>query len=149
MTLVFHASTDRHAMWNGPKRYLRIVVHDNLEKFRAAAEKFSPHMDWDHAAGAFHPSQKREKWEPLLQRWVPTSSPHYAGIIRLSLSHTEVEVVAHEVTHAAAHIYRENVDESGSLGDNCGEAEERFAYILGDLVASVTNAMHFRGVWTL
>ncbi len=83
MTRVLHASTRRHEEWGGPKRYIRIIVHDTTAEFQKKVKAYNPFMTWSHAAGAFHPAPDRERCDEH-GNWVRVTPPHWAGVMRLS-----------------------------------------------------------------
>ncbi|WP_409463592.1 hypothetical protein [Amycolatopsis sp. GA6-003] len=131
----FSIATDRI----GPRRWCWVVVHPDLDHFRAAAIRTAPWHGtayWDGCLGCFQPVAYRERHdgEAWVGRW-PANG--YAGILRLAEGHVSPEIVAHELVHASAQIYRMNVDRDVRLGDDCGEREEQLAYIYGELFASL------------
>lgn len=71
----------------------------------------------------------------------------YVGTLRLSREAATSEIVAHECVHCAVAIYRRRFAEQVDLGTDCGEPEERLAYIIGRTMRTVTNALHGMGVW--
>lgn len=141
MTTVLHASTTHHDIWKGPKRYVRIIIHDNVDEFRTAADAYSPQSDFSGATGCFHPAIWREKFNEEKKRWEFTGDKHYAGTIRLADEHITYNVLTHESVHAAAHIWRMDVTKAVHLGWNCARNEEWFAYIVGDLTQQVIAAV--------
>lgn len=147
MPLILHASTDRHYMWGGPRQYIRILIHDTTKELQKAASRFRPYEDWSSAGGVFHSPDIRETYFEETDEWKTTSDPHYAGMIRFSRDYLNTEVVAHEAAHAAIFIYRRDLDENVTLGDEVGEKEENLCYIIGDVTASVNTALHVGGVF--
>jgi hypothetical protein len=131
----FLIATDRV----GPRRWCWVAVHPDLDHFRAAANRTAPHHGlafWDGCLGCFQPAIYRERhvdgeW---IGRW-PANG--YAGVLRLIEGHVTSEIVAHELVHAAAQIYRMNVRQGIRLGEDCGEREEQFAYVYGGLSGSL------------
>lgn len=144
MTTVIHASTSRHAEWDGPARYIRIVLHETVADLQRAASRYRRN-DFSNAAGCFHPAPAREHYDGTT--WVNTTPKHWAGVLRLARDHLFPEVVAHESTHAALAIYRVDVAAYVQLGNDCGRREETLAYIVGDVTANVTDALHQAGAW--
>lgn len=144
MTKVLYASTTRHEEWHGPKRYVCIVVHDTVEEFRRACARYNYNDSsggWEGAVGAFHPVDRREKYDKAKKRWIDITPKHFVGVIRLCREWCTDEVIVHEVVHAACHIFRLDVAKRVNLGTNCFVNEERFAYIVGNLAASVNEAL--------
>lgn len=128
-------------MWGGPKRWIRIVVHETTAEFQAAAAKYQPNADWDGTAGAFHPAAHRERWDSKTGEWVPTSDPYFAGVMRLSKEQLDNETIVHECVHAGVAIYRSNIKQKVNLGDDVSDNEELLAYLIGDLARDVFAAL--------
>lgn len=134
----FTISTDRI----GPRRWCWVRIHDTVEDLRAAKTKLNP--------ASADPTVDAETWAC----WQPTCygknedgnpvwpSNGYAGLIRLAEGHITAEIVAHELVHAAAAIYRMNVAPSIRLGKDIGIREEDFAYIYGEVYASFETQWH-------
>lgn len=144
MTKVLYASTTRHDEWQGPKRYVCIVIHDTEEEFRRAAARHNYNdasRGWETAVGAFHPIERREKYDRSKKRWTNNTHPHFTGTIRTSVKWVTDEIIVHEVVHAASHIFRLDVAKRVNLGTDCHQNEEWFAYIVGDLSASVLKML--------
>jgi len=134
---ILYASTTRQAEWSGPKRYLRIVIHENREFFY-------DYLNYEVASttlACFQPARRREKFDEDKGEWVNLTNKHYGGTIHLIDGWIQHGIVAHECVHAAAHIWRMDVQDEIMLGDNCGYREEGFAYLVGDLVQGVMNAI--------
>lgn len=129
----------------GPRRWCWVVVHPDLEHFRAAANRTAPHHGvgfWEGCLGCFQPVSYRERhvngeW---IGRW-PANG--YAGALRLAEGHVTSEIVAHELMHAALAVYRMNVRGDVRLGEDCGEREEQLAYIYGELCGSLMAHNNF------
>lgn len=87
------------------------------------------------------PTLYQAKYNRKRKQWEDTTSP-FAGVMRLSLSHLRPDVFVHEATHAALHITRlHDWAQPGGEGhtrfDEMGQAEEAFAYLLGNLSAAL------------
>ena len=149
MTKVLYASTWRHEIWKGPKRYIAIVVYDDLDKFRDACSGLDrdPRMEWKEAVGGFFGIPLSEKQNPKTKNWERSGPKHFAGTMRLAGGWTTDEVILHEVMHAACHIYRLDVDYSVDVGSYCETNEENLAYITGDIGASVVKSLTDGGIW--
>jgi hypothetical protein len=132
---VLHASTTKHEWWGGPKRYIRIVVHETTPALQRAAARYRG-TDFSNAAGCFHPAPERERFHN--GEWTSVTDPHWAGVLRVSKEWLDTEVVIHECLHAALAIYRMDVSTFVRLENGCGEREETLAYIAGDLTANVS-----------
>jgi hypothetical protein len=140
MSDILHVSTLRHEEWGGPKRYIRITVHDNLSEFRKAAQNYSPHEDFVGSVGCFHPAPTRERY--VGKRWVDITDEHWGGVMRLAKGWINLEVVAHESVHAAAAIWRRDVMPNLRLGEDCGPHEEMLAYMVGDISMGVYRKLY-------
>lgn len=143
-TVVLHASTSRHEEWGGPKRYVRVMLHPDVEHLRVAAARYAG-GDFSQAAGCFHPAPDR--WRSVDGEWVMVTDPHWAGVLRLAVGHLGTEPVVHEVVHAAATIYRMDVRTIINLGNGCRDREETLAYMVGDLARSVVRALYAAGAY--
>ncbi len=146
MSLILHASTTRHDEWGGSKRYIRIIVHDTTAEFQKASMRYRPWVDWSKAAGSFSPAPDREKCNDQGE-WILMKPLPWTGVLRLSREVLNFEVITHECVHAAAAIYRMDVKTTINLGYGCGPREETLAYIIGDLTASVAEALHRGRAW--
>lgn len=135
----------------GPRRHVLVRIHPDLQSLRAAAHALSPQHDglahWDNSWACFHPAQHSEHSETLT---ISFPANGYAGTLRLTDRDAEVgdegplpfeEIVAHELVHATAMIYRMNVAKVINLGGGrpgaAHEHEEQFAYIYGELAADM------------
>ena len=147
----FTISTDRI----GRRRWCHVRVHDDLSALRRAAHALRPHRDgvghWEACYGCFHPTCYRVNETTGAIRY-PANG--YAGTLRIverdhlvdedgcELPFTEI--VAHELVHAAATIYRMNVARTINLGagrSRSFEHEEEFAYIYGELFADLASKL--------
>jgi hypothetical protein len=128
----------RSSSVTGPARWVRVRVHPDPHHLIAAALRRSPWeraREWDGCLGCFQPAPARDHWDPDTATWVRRWPAGYAGILRLVSGHVRVEIVAHELVHAAAQIYRMNIARHLRLGNTCGPREEAFAHIYGQLAA--------------
>lgn len=141
-----HFSTHDHECWDGPKRWFRVFIHETVEELQTAARRYSPHIEWKNAYGCFHPVPLRERH--VDGKWENASNSHFAGVIRLWAGDVNAHVVSHEIVHAAAAVYRMDVRPVVSLGRECGIPEEDFAYIVGDLTASLAVVLHDAKAWS-
>lgn len=150
MTLRATVSTIRaHHETGGRRRWMRLIVHDTVDEFRAAAHHYRPEYGadwWAPSVACFHPA-------PVRIRIGPDDSEQlidhgFLGVLRLTAGHLGSEVVAHECTHAALAAYRMDVTTFVHLGNGCGHREETLAYLVGDLVRGTSNALHRLGAWS-
>lgn len=144
----FTISTDRI----GPRRWCWVRIHPTAQSLRAAAQQLNPRVEvddtgngWADCYGVFQPPPRYTEGDP---GWAANG---YAGTIRLLEPTVTVdddgdplraaEHAAHEVLHAAAQIYRMNVNRVLSLGNACGRHEEDLAYIYGELYADLQGKL--------
>ena len=135
----FTVTTDRV----GPLRYCRVRIHPNVEHLRKAAHRLAPWNGydwWDGCYGCFQPAPWRcnNAGEPA---WTA-----FAGTLRLSAHDLSAEIAAHELVHAAMQIYRMNVKPDVRIGKECNTREEDFAYIYGELSASMIAGLARSGL---
>lgn len=147
--------TIRTSGFIGRRRHVRVRIHPDPRAFRAAAHALRPHSDgighWEDCWGCFQPSPYRLNTETKETRY-PVNG--YAGTLRLidpaysgyaNVQNSFVEIVAHEVVHAAATVYRINVARTIRLGDGRDrlfDHEEEFAYIYGELLADLHHHLY-------
>jgi hypothetical protein len=132
----FTIATDRI----GPRRWCRVHIHDTVEQLRTAGYRTSPWHGrdwWDGCMGCFQPSPVRIDAVTGVAR-----ESSYAGILRLANGWVTAEIVAHELVHAALHVFRMNVHPNVHLGPGCRRREEQLAYIYGELYASFEARFH-------
>ncbi len=141
--MVRHIYVDRETE-GAQGRYLRVIIYPSTDQLQAAARRYRPDDDYTDTAGIFHPTPLRSRYDRRKRRWTDTTPP-YVGTMRLAASHLTLDVIAHECTHAALTLIRHHDwaqtdgDGAADFGTNCSPHEERFAYVLGDLVAAVQD----------
>lgn len=141
MRQTLYASTTRHAEWGGPKRWVRIHVHDSVEAFRQSAEKYSPNGVWEDKDAGFHPAIGRSRWNPKTKLWEEIGTKGFTGVMDFCIEHLSTEIVVHECVHAAIAIYRMDIQTYINLGGPHSDREENLAYITGDLTDRVFAAL--------
>ncbi len=144
MVDVAHASTTRHGDWGGPKRWLRIVLHDTVEEFHEASYRYCKHIFKDadkDTVACFHPPLVPELWNAEEKRMLRFFPKHYAGMLRFNREWLTNETITHECVHAGAMIYRMDIHEPFNLGVTYNKREEHLAYIVGDLANNVFAAI--------
>lgn len=148
------ARTSR-ALYGGPRRTVRILIHDTVQELRAAAERFSQVGGWDRVDGCCH-SVGIEEWVRVSRTGVETrrwgaENPDPMALVRLHRAGVTTEIVVHELFHAAAVIYRRDVCRDIRLGDGSASLrrEEQLAHILGELTWRTTNILTRRGLCTV
>lgn len=121
-------------------RGVRIKIHDNVAALRSAATKHT--QKWD--------SRKRKHSGELANvlgichRFHMMDDP-VCALIRLAPPHIGVGILAHELTHAAVHIF-EIENQFREVPLTC-ENDEQFAWVLGELIRCSANMMYEKGVW--
>ena len=118
-----------------PARWAWVRIHPDQPHMHAAAYRMAPHHGAEFhrlAAATFQPTPVYERY--VDGEWETRVRP-CVGTLRLVSGNVTAEIVAHELVHAACAVYRANVREHIRLGDACGDREEQFAYIYGELFA--------------
>lgn len=135
----FTIATDRI----GPRRWCWVRIHDDVEQMRVAAQRLNPRVSvdrtgggWTDCYGCFQPAPAYP--HPQDPEWAANG---YAGTIRLAKGWITAEIVAHELIHAAARIYRMNINRELRLGVECHGREEDLAYIYGELFAAMQDKL--------
>lgn len=129
----FVIATDRF----GPRRWWRVVIHDDLEQLQDAAYRYRradgvPRAHWDGVEGCCHPAGR------LYRKGGPVSWPRngFRGLVRLAESLLTPEIIAHELVHAAVATLRSFTGGDVRLGNGVTGSslrEEQLAYIYGEL----------------
>ena len=126
----------------GRRRDVDVFLYDKLSHLRAAATRHSKAWEPD--------------FEPLVYatavchgfrgfRINPDGSEEErtdAAILRFARGHVTPVIVAHEVVHAAQHLYGLDCLTTDSAKDHFTVDNERFAYLVGDLFNTVFNLFH-------
>lgn len=141
MSKIFYITSEESLRLGGPKRYICVVIHPDEDQFARVMMKKAPHQDgWKNSVGGFHPMPHQEVYNKKRKKWETNWKNCYAGDMHLIQSHLTVEIIAHESAHATSHICRSNRIDEGyelSLGVDCGDEEETFCYILGEITQKV------------
>lgn len=134
--------------YGGAYRWFWVRVHSDVEEMRAACHRARPwhgRANWRDAAAVCHTAAAAyadADTEFKHPRW-PANG--YAGTIRLVAGDMTSEIVAHELVHAAAHVYRMNCQPVVNLGDGFDDSyhqsEEDFAYIYGILFREMDHVL--------
>lgn len=125
MTTSFTISTSRVA-----RSWWIVRIHPDLDNLRRAAHRYRPQHGltwWSECYACCQP--------------VHSKPGGFGGILRFGQDHLYLEVLAHEVAHAAAATYRANIDPELNLGAECSDREEDLAYIYGELLADLTGKL--------
>lgn len=122
-------------------RDIELHLYDDALSMKAAANKWALEAgtgeNFDYAEGICH------GFEPT---WVDDDGVQHEDnlvcLIRLHTKRLQPEVVAHEVAHAAQHLYRlDAMDGTEMLADYMHAANETFAWILGEVFGAVWSAV--------
>ena len=115
-----------------------MFLYDKLSHMRGAATRHSKAWEknpegFAHAAAVTHGFQtfkiNPDGTEEESQR---------ASIIRFARTRITPEIVSHGVAHAAQHLYGiDCIPEGDKAEDHFDSANEKFAYLLGDLFSTV------------
>ncbi|HEX5566004.1 MAG TPA: hypothetical protein VFY14_03525 [Streptomyces sp.] len=125
--------TTRHT---GRPRAVAVKVYENLAELRVAATAFTsaPAGHFADALGVCH-------------AYADDGAGPSAALIRLWRQRLGTSVIVHEITHAAAGIYRLDwLPEHGPMHDDL-ENEEIFCYLVGDLTSRVVARLHHYGMY--
>jgi len=125
--------------------WIWVTVHDTVDELRAAGEARSGE-DQSAAAAMFQPEPIREHCAPD-GTWTTLNS-RYGGVMRLTRD-VDGNTLAHECVHAAAALWRRQRSHVVDLEDDCGDPEETFAYVVGDLTGVIAYRLTELGVWPL
>jgi hypothetical protein len=136
-----------HKVYGGPRRYFRVVIHDDLADMHAAAERYNGEPLGDDCRACCQPAPTRERLADDGETWEQHEPKHFGGILRFIDGWVTTEIVAHELTHAALVVYRMDINPDVRLGNGCRLREEHLAYITGDLVGAASTVLHDAGVW--
>lgn len=127
----------------GTRRWFWVRVHSDRAAMLRAAYRMKPWLGKQFfssdTAGLCHPVAGRYRDTDLAfenPRW-PANG--FAGTVRLVADNMDSAIIAHELVHAAAAIYRMNIAPSIDLGDGFADIgrEEDFAYIYGGLAGEM------------
>lgn len=124
-------------------RAVRVVVYDSLKGLRVAASRY------DNATRSRRRRRRggyvdtlglcqRFEWYDAAGKLDPV-----CAIVRLAEPHLGVGMISHELAHAAVWM-RELIDGDEPL--TCAN-DERFCWVLGELVRQTVNVMNDRGVY--
>jgi hypothetical protein len=138
-------------------KYFLVRIYPNVKELREAAVKHSKKTGensplFKDTYGVCH-TYERIKIKPDGAEEMINE----IGTIRLSNPNCRTGIVAHEVVHAAMHLYRllygveheyEGSTHNADFGNGCNEDEENFAYIYGELFHDMTKKLYKFDVWS-
>jgi len=127
-----------------------VIVHDTLKEMQDAADKHEGTNNNEGVLGVHHAYTRL-----IIKKGKKDVLSKDVGIIRLAKTHLATIVVAHELVHAALWQYRVLKLDSDTgkeipevnLGNKCGEDEEMFAHLYGDLFRDMTKKLYKFGFW--
>lgn len=131
-----------------------IIYHTKKEMRKAAGdhtEDTGERVDFIRASGVCHTYERvriaPDGTEKILKE---------IGTIRLIKTELHTEVIAHEIVHAAMHLYRllygvenelDGSSHNASFGNGCNEDEENLAYLYGELFHCMNLKLHDHKLW--
>lgn len=116
----------------GTRRVVKVRVHDSLKEMRAAALR---HSRWAKVADG-----NQDAYGVTHMFWYK-EQPRI--IIQLVRGHLGAELVSHESTHAAIHLYLSDIGE-----DMQGiEKEEILCYLVGDIFSKLNQKFYDRNLY--
>lgn len=136
MKKAFTVSTRR----TGHLRRVRVVVYDTADEMRAAARKY--HSADDGYMNAIGLSQPQFSF--IYDEDGAEKRGQAAGVVRLVREEMGAAVLAHEMTHMALAIYRED---SGKASLRNMKNEETLCHIVSDLVRSANHQFWKAGIY--
>lgn len=134
--------------------YTKVIIYDSVKELREGAD------DWDKRRGYHDDNEdilgchngyiryRIDEGKEIRKRDI--------GIIRLSKTHLQLQIVSHEVGHAAFQHYRtslgtENVytgtNDNADFGNGCDELEESFLHIYCQLLSDMSRKLFKYGLW--
>lgn len=119
---------------------VRVMVHDNLRSLRSAVTQTDRILS----------SRKKRKLNQykdtlaICQRFHMQGSSTYS-IVRFAPPHIGAGIVAHELAHAAVHLWEIKHQFKG-VPLSC-DNDEWFCWILGELVRQTTNKLFEKGIY--
>lgn len=138
MTASLSVSTNAHLLYKGPRRWFRLVVHPTREDMRRAARRYDG-TELDPEASAC--------CQPTPVKFDGSDPAHFGGVVRFVHGDMTAEIVIHEMTHAAAVVYRMDVDPVIDLGNGCRHEEETLTHLIGDLADGALTTLIEAGCW--
>lgn len=124
----------------GHLRRVRIVVYDTADEMRAAGRRYRNATDgFINAIGLSQPRFHGTIDETGAEHPYPS-----AGVVRLVRGEMGAAVLAHEMTHMALAIYRED---SGKASLRNMKNEETLCHIVSDLVRSANRQFWKAGIY--
>lgn len=134
-TITIHGDTPRD---------VRVVVYEGVKGMRVAASR------WDNGTKARR-RRRRGGFAGTLgvchrfQAQDASGALHpLCAVVRFALPHVGVGIISHELAHAAVHIRA--LDEGDTLPLTAAN-DERFCWVLGELVRQAVTAMDHAGVF--
>lgn len=123
---------------------VQVKVHESTAALRSAITQYDK---------ANHPRRKGSKPRPtaaeegilgVCHRFHWDSNP-VCAIVRLAPPHIGIGVVSHELAHAA--VWIREIEESFDAPALTSDNDERFCWILGELVRHTVDKMYEKGIY--
>lgn len=126
---------------SGRPRDVELHLYSSARSMRAAANRWAVEVGtgetFHNADGVCHGFDRIRVDEDGYEH-----EDELVCIIRLHEKRLRPDVVAHEVAHAAQHIYRlDLIDEDGAVSDHMHAGNEPFAWLMGELFGAVWGAV--------
>ncbi len=125
------------------KYYFNCYICDTKKEMYELYKKMYPYMPVDdNYAAIVHPY---ERYKELNEEWI---KDYCIGDVLLYKGKLGGGMLSHEMLHCALwHDRFVNRNINGTYGSECGEAEERMAYLLYEYVRKLYNKLFTIGVW--
>ena len=117
----------------GEQARVRVLVYPTLEEMRAAGTRFSGN-DFSDTTG-------------MCQAYCDADQVITLPVVRLAQGQLGVNIVSHEVHHAATALYGASLHRSGELAD-LSNANEPFAHLYSDLLTRLVDALYRHSIWS-
>lgn len=137
--LQFQVSTH----WTGRKRLFTIIVYDTVKELQKAGERHNYQVGisqsgFDNAWGLTQSFDAVNVYESGRVHRKPK-----AGYIRFVKGHLGSGLIAHECTHAAIAIYKQDI--AKTIPDM--EREEKLCYLVGDLMSKIVRKLYAKNAF--
>ncbi|MDR6794383.1 hypothetical protein J2X12_002880 [Pseudarthrobacter oxydans] len=123
----------------GFRRVVQVHVYEDLDELRAATQR-----QWTTSEGHSDAAATCTSFDSLLP--APEHS-HTVAVIRLWTGQLTTRTVAHEVTHAAMHIYfLDRLRQYAQARRHLHIGNEEIAYMVGDMSSDVIERLYRLGL---
>lgn len=123
---------------SGRKRTIQVCIYDTVKELREAADKHNKRIGntetgLDKAHGLCQSLERVFVYDSGRIRRTPT-----AGFIRLYKPALKTGIIAHEATHMAVAIYKQDVQKTIPDMDR----EETLCYLVGDITSQIVRGIY-------